>query len=332
MEENSFRVFVTGATGVLGRVLIPELIKAGAQVRAMVRQAGGSRQKSVPGWESVEWIEGDLGDLPLLEKAVEGMDFVVHGAALVSFDPADRELLYLTNAEGTANMVNVCLKETGLRRFLHISSVSTMSPSKPMPAELDERQGFNPDENTSDYAHSKYRAELEVIRGVEEGLPAMVLNPSIILAPGEEDESSSGLFGFVRKERMFYPEGWINYVDARDVVGFILEGLKRGTNTGERYLLSAGAISYQLFFGTCASKLGLRAPFIRARPWMREIAWRLEFLGSLIFRTRPLLTRFTAASSAKQLIYKGKNVQDFWPGFRYHTLEESLDWILKKPA
>jgi hypothetical protein len=65
---------------------------------------------------------------------------------------------------------------------------------------------------------------------------------------------------------------------------------------------------------------------------MREIAWRLEFLGSLIFRTRPLLTRFTAASSAKQLIYKGKNVQDFWPGFRYHTLEESLDWILKKPA
>ncbi len=322
------KVFVTGATGLLGRELVPRLLAEGYEVSALCREENPDRVKKVPGFDRVEWFEGNLGDLSVLQQAIEKTDFVIHAAGLVSFDPGDRKDLHRVNVEGTANVVNVCLVAGQLKKLIHISSVAALSPSKPMPAEVDERQGFNPDSNTSDYAWSKYNAELEVIRAVEEGLNAVVLNPSIILSPGEANESSAGLFGYVQKERPFYPAGWINFVDVRDIATVALELLKRGPSHGERILLSAGHLPYRDFFSAVARFLGKKAPSIESRPWMTALGWRMEMLRSFFTGSRPLLTKYTAASSSKRLIYKGKALTDFWPDFRFHPLEETLEWIL----
>jgi nucleoside-diphosphate-sugar epimerase len=323
-------VFITGATGLLGREIVRILQKEGYRLSALCRDQASDRVKNVPGYQEIEWIEGDLGDLSALQKGIENADFVVHSAALVSFDPSDRKKLYKVNVEGTANVVNVCLLSEKLKRLVHISSVASLSPSKPMPVEIDERQGFNPDDDTSDYARSKYFAELEVARGVEEGLKAVMVNPSIILSGGQGGESSSGLFDYVKKERPFYPEGWINYVDVRDVALVVNELILRGPDNGSKIILSAGHTPYLAFFSKSAAFLGKKGPTLASRPWMTEIAWRMEMFFSFFTRKKPLLTRFTAVSSSKRLIYKGKALQEFWPDFKYRTLNESLEWILLK--
>jgi dihydroflavonol-4-reductase len=330
LQHPALKVFITGATGLFGREMTARLLENGYQISALCRDPSSERVRNLPRSAEVEWIEGDIGDLLILQQAIQEADFVIHAAALVSFDPRDRKKLYRTNVEGTSNMVNVSLLSENLRKFIHISSVASLSPSKPMPAEIDERQGFNPDDSTSDYAWSKYNAELEVVRGVEEGLKAVMVNPSIILSPGNKDESSAGLFGYVMKEKPFYPTGWINYVDVRDVVSVVMELLKRGPVKGEKFLVSAGHIPYRLFFEKIAGIAGKRVPFIRSRKWMTGIAWRLEFLLSLFNGKKPLLTKFTAASSSKRLIYKGKALADFWPGFRFHSLDETILWVLAK--
>jgi dihydroflavonol-4-reductase len=326
----TLKVFITGATGLFGREMTVRLLESGYQVSALCRNPASDRVRNFPRSAEVEWIEGDIGDLLALQNAIQEADFVIHAAALVSFDSRDRKKLYHINVEGTSNMVNVSLLSEKLQKFIHISSVASLSPSKPMPTEIDERQGFNPDDSTSDYAWSKYNAELEVVRGVEEGLKAVMVNPSIILSPGNKDESSAGLFGYVMKEKPFYPTGWINYVDVRDVVSVVMELLKRGPEKGEKFLLSAGHIPYQSFFEKIAGVAGKRAPFIRSRNWMTGLAWRLEFILSLFTGKKPLLTKFTAASSSKRLIYKGKALADFWPDFRFRTLEETIQWVVGK--
>ncbi|HRH35828.1 MAG TPA: NAD-dependent epimerase/dehydratase family protein, partial [Catalimonadaceae bacterium] len=234
------RVFLTGATGLLGRQIAKQLIENQYEVIALLRPGSKDRKQLVPYSSQIQWIEGDLGDLHALEEGMNRADYVIHSGALVSFDPKDRNRLHKINSEGTANVVNVALKIPHLIKLVHVSSVATLSPSKPQPADIDERQGFNPNKNTSDYARSKYLAELEVIRSVEEGLKSVIINPSIILSAGGPDESSASLLDYVQKRRPFYTSGWINYVDVRDVASVVVQLLTQGPSDGQRIILSAG--------------------------------------------------------------------------------------------
>lgn len=154
-------------------------------------------------------------------------------------------------------------------------------------------------------------AELEVVRGVERGIESG--NGESIHHPfsRKQKRKQCQSFGYVMKERPFYPTGWINYVDVRDVVSVVMELLKRGPVKGEKFLLSAGHLPYQSFFEKIAGMAGKRAPAIRSRKWMTGLGWRLEFVLSLFTGKKPLLTKFTAASSSKRLIYKGKALTDF---------------------
>lgn len=313
-------LFVTGASGLLGKEILRQLQGKPYRISALSRQP-----MSDP--TGVTWWQGDLGDVLLLEKILQDVDLVLHAAALVSFDPADRARLHKTNVEGTANLVNAALASGRQPKLVHISSMASMTPSKPMPAEVDERQGFNPDDNTSDYAWSKYKAELEVYRGIEEGLKASILNPSIILNPEEESASSGGLLGYVRKGGKFYPEGWINYVDVQDVARVALFMLENGPDDGKRFLLSAGHLPYKDFFEAVAQQMQVDAPSVKAAAWIRHLGWRADRIISFFSGRKPLLTKFTAASSAKRFIYKGKNLEDFWPDFRYTDLDEILSRI-----
>jgi dihydroflavonol-4-reductase len=202
-----------------------------------------------------------------------------------------------------------------------------LSPSKTDAAALDERQGFNPDGSTSDYAYSKNLAEMEIARGVVEGLPAAMVNPSIILLPGASDESSASLFSYARKGMPFYPGGWINYVDGRDVARVVVCLLSSGPVDGRRMVLNAGHLTYQSFLSQAAEVFGAKAPYIEASPWMAALGWRLDALVSFLFGKKPFLTRYTASASARKLTYKSLEFPDFWPDFRFISFQDTLKWI-----
>lgn len=324
------KVLLTGAGGIAGRFIAEALYDEGYQVFGMSRNPEKAAQH-LPGLkEKITWIHGDVLDLLSLEEAIKGMDFLVHAAGLVSFQPSDRDLLMKINAEGTANVVNACLATGSIKKLIHISSVACLSPSKPMPSEVDERQGFNPDAYTSDYAMSKYAAEMEVCRAVEEGLDALMLNPSIVLAPGREDESSAALIHYALKPRVFYPSGWINYVDARDLADVCVRLLKLPHGKGQRLVVSGGCISYQEFFSKIAEKKKIRKPLFETGPMLTGLAWRAAWFFSIISRKKPLLTRHTANSASKRFIYKGIAFRDIMGDFSFRSISETLNWIIDK--
>lgn len=321
------RVFITGATGLLGRTVVSSFLAEGWEISALVRPASKYRTKPIPNHHSIHWIEGDILDVEVLVKAIAEVDYVIHAGALVSFNPADRDRLFETNVTGTANVVNACLLNPNLKKLLHVSSVATLSPGRPLPAQVNEKQGFNPDATTSDYASSKYLAELEVIRGKEEGLKAVMINPSIVLAPGNSTESSAGIFQYVKNEIPFYPTGWINYVDARDVARAITRLITDEHVSAERFILNAGTTPYQDFLASAAQMFKVRPPYIRAGKGWAGIAWRVDELVSFLTGKKPFITRFTAAASSKCIEYQNLALLEKWPDFRYQTLSETLRWV-----
>lgn len=327
IENQEKKVFITGATGLLGRSLVASLEENGYSIVALVRPGSRHRISQTPGYEKIEWIEGDLGDLTALESGISKANWVLHAGALVSFDPRDKKKLHRINAGGTENLVNTCLKFPQIKKLVHISSISTFSPSKPQPTEIDERQGFNPDENTSDYALSKYRAELEVIRGVEEGLKSVIINPSIILAPGAPNESSAGLVNYVQKGNPFYSTGWINYVDARDVAKIAVYLLENGPSDGTRLIANAGHLPYKDFLHEIARQLGKRGPFLEAGPFLSWLAWRLDAIKSLLTGSSRFLTRFTAAAARRKVACKGTLIMNYMPEFQYKDKMDSISWM-----
>jgi nucleoside-diphosphate-sugar epimerase len=324
------KVFVTGGTGILGRQIIATLFEKGYSVIALEKGLDPKRRKEVPFSQKIEWIDGDIGDLMAIQKGMEDASYVIHSAAMVSFDPNDRTKLYKINVEGTANIVNCALKAKNLKKLIHISSVASLSPSKPAPTEIDERNGFNPDKGTSDYAYSKYQAEMEIARGVEEGLKATMVNPSIILGQGDVSESSLSLFGYAAKGIPFYPSGWLNYVDTRDVCEIILRLMTSEHASGERIVLSGGHISYKDFLGLVSKEIGAKPPYIQIGPLLSEFSWRINQILTFFSGRRPVLTKFTARSSAKRLIFRSKSLPEIWPDFRFRKLEDSILWVCSK--
>ena len=297
---------VTGATGIVGSHVLLALCREGHTVRALVR-AGSDRRfvERLLGREPdgaallarVTWCEGDVLDPVALAEAMAGVRQVVHCAALVSFDPRDAEVLLDVNVTGTAQVVNAAL-EAGVERLCHVSSIAALGTS-PDGAPVTEVTPWAEDEQRSVYAVSKYAAELEVHRGVAEGLDAVLVNPSLIIGPGLPGRSSRTLADRLRKGTRWYPPGSTSVVDVRDVAEACVR-LLHAPGGGERYLIAGEAITYQRLFGLFCAAFGRPAPTRPIRPWMLELAWRAERLRTLLFGGRPLVTRDTARTSLRQ--------------------------------
>ncbi|MEL7160350.1 MAG: NAD-dependent epimerase/dehydratase family protein, partial [Bacteroidota bacterium] len=175
-------ILLTGPTGFVGLPLARALHQAGKKVRGLVRSTSDTAalEQAVP---NIELAVGDLNDPDSLLDALDGIEIVIHAAALVSYQARDRDRMMLVNGEGTANLVNMAL-EAGVRRFIHLSSVAALGRTDggPITTLADRWPRERP--NTR-YAESKFAAEREVWRGQAEGLSVAVLNPSIILGPGD---------------------------------------------------------------------------------------------------------------------------------------------------
>ncbi|QNF33159.1 NAD-dependent epimerase/dehydratase family protein [Adhaeribacter swui] len=312
-------VFVTGSSGLIGSYLLAQLLEQGHLVKALVRSQPNSNQLQ---HINLQYIVGDILDVSVLQQAIADNDYVFHCAGLVSYAPQDADLLKQINVEGTANVVNTCLARQGVK-LCHVSSVAAIGQQKGASI-LDETAKWDPNAEVSVYASSKYFAELEVWRGVAEGLAAVIVNPSVILGPADWTRSSTQLFKYVFNQNAFYTGGYINFVDVRDVVASML-ALTFSEISGERFILNAGQVVYKDFFKKVADYLNRKPPGIKVPGALTEIIWRLESLRSFFTGKRPLITKDTARIAKKNYLYANTKISKQL-AFTFKTLEETLNW------
>lgn len=313
-------VLITGASGFLGRHLVRKLSMSGTQVRGLYNSTIPSADlMELPG---VTWQQCDLLDVFAVAAALEGIDEVYHCAAVVSFDPAKRDQLLRENVSGTANIVDASV-DAGIRRMVAVSSVAALGRAAVATSLITEAADWEESTQNSAYSISKYYAEMEVWRGIAEGLDAVIVNPGIVLGEGNWDKGSARLIKVVNGEFPFYTRGANAWVDVQDVVT-AMELLMSLEITGERYILSAGNYSYREVFGKMAAALGRKPPHIRVSPLLSGFVARWSMLKSKFYATEPTITPETARTAQAQCLYDNSKLLHALPGFEYRALEETI--------
>lgn len=312
------RIFVTGSTGLVGAHLLSNLLQQPVQVRALKRKSsnleilrkvlGYSHSDPEAAFRRIEWCEGDLLSPEFMREALRGMDQAYHCAAMVSFDPRNRQQLFSVNVHGTATIVDEALK-SGMDKFCFVSSSAALGkPTGVKEAYIDELTPWENTDDLSDYALSKYLAEQEVWRGIRDGLNAVVVNPPIVIGPGDWSRSSSKLFEAAWNGFRFYPPGINAFVDVRDVVKASIQ-LMNSPIHSERFIVAAENLSYQQLFNLIADHLDKPRPRWRVSRRMGEIAWRLEWLASRLAGSEPKITRATVTSAQKKYFFSNKKIK-----------------------
>lgn len=323
---------VSGATGLVGSHLVFTLLTQGKKVRALHRASSDrSLLERVCGYYGakladlehlLEWQEADLLDPIDVDAAVAGSQVFYHAAAVVSFDPRDRNAVIDGNRRMTQLVVNAALHHN-IPRLVHVSSVAALG-RKPDQKDFDEESHWVESKLNSNYSKGKYAAEMEVWRGIEEGLSAAMVNPCIILGPGTWNDGSAAIFKNIAEGFKFYTTGVNAYVDVRDVVQAVLI-LAEGDQK-ERYVIAADNRSYQSVFNAIAEALKVNPPSVEVQPWMSSLAWRWEALKSRITGGRPLLTKETARTALEEYYYKNDKARKDL-GLQFRDLKESIAFI-----
>ncbi len=323
-------ILVTGGTGLVGAHLLYHLLLGGARVRALKRASSninrtrfifnfyGSHAQNL--FEKIEWIEGDILDYESLEVALNDVKNVYHTAALVSFNPSLKDRMMEVNEEGTANLVNACL-EKGVDKFCYVSSIATLGNSKNGET-IDEFSYWQGGKNHSAYSLSKFRAEMQVWRATKEGLNAIVVNPSVILGPGNWDQGSLKILNTVYKGLLFYTSGGTGFVDVRDVVKGMIK-LVNSNIINERFILNGANLSFKGLFTQIAQMLQVKPPKICAGKQLVGMAWKYEWLKNILFGTEPLITKDSARASLKTTNFSGEMISKSID-FEYTTIEDTL--------
>jgi nucleoside-diphosphate-sugar epimerase len=323
-------ILITGSTGFLGAHLLYHLLKKGEKVRAMKRSNSSFHilhnvfkfyhSKIEDFDKQLSWENGDVTDVFSVRELMDGITDVYHCAAVVSFQPGDQKKMEMVNVRGTENMVNAAL-EKGIRKFCFVSSIAAMGRAEEMQT-IDEKITWKASRNNSRYAVSKYGAEREVWRGVEEGLKAVIVNPSIILGPGEINAGSTKMIKTVENGLKFYTPGINGFVDVRDVTNIMIK-LMESEISNERFVVSSENLNYKTLFGYMAKYLDKPSPKYEAKKWMGEIVWRLEYLKSKLLGNKPLITRETARTAGNNYAYSNAKSREVL-NISYIPIEQSV--------
>jgi dihydroflavonol-4-reductase len=315
------KILITGGTGFLGAYILKQLVLEGRPVRAICRSAKRPFFIEQEILNKVEWVDGDILDLVSLQEAMEGIDSVIHSAALVSFHSADRKRMQQINKEGTANVVNIAL-EAGLRRLVYVSSVAALGRTREG-GFVDETKKWSETKSNTQYAVSKHAAEMEVWRGFSEGLEGVILNPSTILGYGDWHQSSSAIFRNAWKGFPWYTEGINGFVGVEDVARAAVELLDNDISE-KRFIVNSENWSFHKLLDTMAKGFGKPRPTREATPFLGEIAWRLEAIKSKLSGRKALLTKESARVAHSRTSFDNKALLEALPGFHFTPLEKVI--------
>ncbi|MET0635595.1 MAG: NAD-dependent epimerase/dehydratase family protein [Chitinophagaceae bacterium] len=317
----SKNILVTGGTGFLGSYILKELREKNYSVRALRRGNQLPAHLPASAFDGVEWVSGDILDVLSLEDAMEGMDTVIHSAAVVSFDARERRQMMQVNVDGTANVANMAM-EAGISRFVYISSVAALGRTAYGESVSEEKKWEESKLNTH-YAISKHKAEMEIWRAIGEGLDAVILNPSTILGYGDWHTGSSSLFRNIYNEFPWYSPGLNGFVDVEDVARAAVQLMESGI-TEERFIINGDNWTFRQLFETMADHLHKKRPARQTTPLLAGIAWRLEKIKSLFSNKKPLLTRETARIALSNTRFQNDKLLKALPGFSFTPIEESI--------
>jgi dihydroflavonol-4-reductase len=314
-------IAITGANGLLGSFILKKFIFEKSPVIGLKRV-----DSDISGLDKVlheaEWRDADITNSLTLADALKNIDTVIHTAAVVSFDPRAKEKIFQTNVIGTQNIVNACLA-SGVSRLIFISSVAALGRKKGTTAINEESKWIDSDLN-SDYAKSKYLAELEIYRGKEEGLSISIVNPSVILSKANPNKSSAQIFKYVNDERLFYTDGHLNYVDVRDVADAVYKIYESKIN-GEKFIVNAGSIDLKGLITKIAVRLKKKEPTIKINSNLLMTAAWLEEMRCKLSGTEALISRQSVKMSGEKFIYQNqKSINQL--NVVYRPLDETLDW------
>lgn len=326
-------ILVTGGTGLVGSHLLLQLVQnSGMRVRALyrneeklaaIRTFFAHKDKLVL-FDKVEWVKGDILDVPSLEMAFDDVVYVYHCAGFISFDPSDEVALRKTNIEGTANVVNFCI-DRKVNKLCHVSSIAALGDLEANETVVCEASKWNAERLHSDYAISKYGAEMEVWRGQQEGLNVVIVNPGVILGEGSWTQGSGLLLNRVWKGLSFYTKGITGYVAVDDVVRMMID-LMQSDVVGKRYVVVAENISYEDIIAKIAQRMGVKPPKRWAKSWMLQVAWRIDGVLSWLGKKRFLTRQGAASLENTDLISNEQSIIEL--GFVYESIDDCLDRVV----
>lgn len=327
-------ILVTGGTGLVGAHLLYYLLLENDCVKAIHRKNSDLQAvKNVFSYYSddfeaifqkIEWIEADITDVYLLEKAFENITEVYHSAALISFNPNDYSKMRKINIEGTANIVNFCIDKK-VKKLCFVSSIATIEKS--LKSEIiDEDCEWNSETNNYGYAITKYGAEMEVWRASQEGVEVIIVNPGVILGAGFwYNGGPSELFTKIDNGLKFYSEGVTAFVSVKDVVKTMMQ-LMKSELKNDRYILVAENISFKDVFFKIADGFGKKRPSIKVTKLMSSIGWRIEKLKSILTGKPPLLTKQSSQSIHNKYYYSSEKIKKAL-NFEFEPISETIKRI-----
>ncbi len=328
---------ITGGTGLVGSHLLYELVSSGKKVRATYRRAHkleavkhvfsyySEDWKTL--YDSIEWVEADITDIPKLQNAFKGITHVFHCAAFISFEPDKYKILRKINIEGTANVVNLCISN-GIKKLCYVSSIAALGHHTNPETLITEETPFNTEGDNSVYAITKYGAELEVWRGTQEGLDAVIVNPGIIIGPGFWHGGGSGsLFKTVYKGLKYYTTGSSAYVAIYDVVNIMIQ-LMGSTIINEGFILIAENMAFQDFNAKLAKVLKVKEATKKVKPWQLQLAWRLDWLQHKLFGKRRKLSKQLAKTLVQTTKYDNNKIKDSLD-FEFSDMDKSISKVAK---
>ena len=310
------KILVTGAAGLVGKELVQQLLQQGFNVKAIYHSTPLSITHP-----NLETASCDILDVIGLEEVMESITHVYHCAAIVSFDPKEKFHLLKINIEGTANIVNACI-DAGVKKLVHVSSVAALGRIR-KGEWVTEKMNWTEETSNSIYGKSKYLGELEVWRGIGEGLQAVIVNPTVIFGGDSWDTSSSAIFKTAYNEFKWYTEGVSGFVDVRDVARAMIE-LMNSEITAQRFILNGENLPYQEIFSSIAKCFGKNPPSKKVTPLLAELVWRMEAIKTMLTGKKHLLTKETARTGQAKVYFDNSKILKALPQFQFTKIKDTI--------
>lgn len=318
-------ILITGATGLLGSHLLKQLAKNNNSIVALYNKNKPSGELE----KLATWKQVDILDIVALEEVMQNVQQVYHCAAIVSFNPKEKKILHQLNIEGTKNIVNACIN-ANVDKLLHVSSVAALERYTGENL-ISEKSSWNEISKNSEYGKTKFLSEMEVWRGIGEGLNAVIVNPSVILGAANWNNGSTAIFKNCYNEFPWYTNGSNGFVDVDDCARAMIL-LMNSNIIGERFILNGWNITFKKLFDEIAKGFNKKPPHKKVTPLIAAIAWRVERLKCLFTGKNPLLTKETATSAQANVAFNNNKFLQQFPQFEYTQFEKSISNICTKLA
>ena len=306
-------ILVTGGTGLVGSHLLVRLTQENEPIRAIYRTHESIKKtKNVFSYypnispelfNTIEWLQADITDVPSMIPAFKGVKKVYHCAAIISFDPADYRTMRKVNIHGTAIIANLCI-DAKVEKLCYVSSIATIgdNPKKEVATEENDWGG---NQKNNGYAITKYGAETEVWRASQEGVDVVIVNPGVILGSGFWDSGSGKMFTQIHKGFQFYSEGVTGFVGVKDVIESMVQLMESGCKN-ERFILVSENKSFKEVLFSIAEALGKKKPTRCVQPWQASLFWRWEWLVSKIIARKTRMSKYTAKTLHTKTYYSSE--------------------------